>query len=240
MKDDLTGHVFGFWEVIGSATKPYYYTCRCWKCGTVKDIYKSSLVLGKSSMCPSCASSRPRPGLTASHMKAARERYLGQTINGWKVLDILPAPKKGEAFQCRVICPVCGKEAVTAVDRLPHIKRCAACNRDMAQKSEAIHSTAWVDGSSLVAVKSRMSGTLNRNSATGANGVSRLADGRYRAYINFQRKQYHLGIFSSFDDAAAARKAAEQLIYGKYLDQHEGWEEELKSKIAELKSTSDK
>ena len=115
------------------------------------------------------------------------------------------------------------------------IRQCAACNRDIKKKSDAIHSTAWADGSSLVSVKSRMSGATNRNSTTGANGVSRLADGRYRAYINFRRKQVFLGKFLSLEDAIAARKAAEQLIYGEYLDQHAGWEEDLKEAIEKLK-----
>ena len=33
----------------------------------------------------------------------------------------------------------------------------------------------------------------------------------------------------------AARKAAEQLIYGEYLDQNAGWEEDLKEAIEKLK-----
>ena len=133
------------------------------------------------------------------------------------------------------ICPVCGKETITSIKRLPHIRRCAVCNRDIKKKSDAIHSTAWADGSSLVSVKSRMSGATNRNSATGANGVSRLPDGRYRAYINFKRKQVFLGKFPSLEDAVAARKAAEQLIYGEYLEQHAGWEEDLKEALEKLK-----
>lgn len=236
MADDLTGRVFGFWKVIGPAPKPYYYTCCCLKCGTVKSIYKSSLVLGKSSMCQSCASSGSHPGMATAHMKAAREKYLGQVINGWKVLDILPASKNGKSLRCKAICPVCGKETITSVDRLSRIKHCVACNRDLKKKSDAIHSTVWADGSSLASVKSRMSGAVNRNSATGANGVSRLPDGRYRAYITFKRKQFYLGSFSSFEDAVAARKNAELLIYGEYLDQHEGWESDLKKAIDALKN----
>ena len=142
------------------------------------------------------------------------------------------------ASKVQVVCPKCGKPTVTRLSRIRRsspIRQCAACNRDIKKKSDAIHSTAWADGSSLVSVKSRMSGATNRNSTTGANGVSRLADGRYRAYINFKRKQVFLGKFSSLEDAVAARKAAEQLIYGEYLDQNAGWEEDLKEAIEKLK-----
>ena len=143
------------------------------------------------------------------------------------------------ACKVQVVCPKCGKPTVTRLSRIRRsspIRQCAACNRDIKKKSDAIHSTAWADGSSLVSVKSRMSGATNRNSTTGANGVSRLADGRYRAYINFKRKQVFLGKFSSLEDAVAARKAAEQLIYGEYLDQNAGWEENLKEAIEKLKN----
>lgn len=239
MKDDLTGRVFGFWEVIGPSEKPYYYTCRCLKCGTVKSVYKSTLLLGKSSMCLKCAKSGPCPGKTAAFIKTAQERYLGQVVNGWKIIEILPPRKPEVSMRCKAVCPQCGKIVEVRLSSITRhanpILRCSNCNRDIKKKSDAIHSTAWADGSSLVSVKSRMSGATNRNSTTGANGVSRLADGRYRAYINFKRKQVFLGKFSALEDAVAARKAAEQLIYGEYLDQHAGWEEELKEKLKELK-----
>lgn len=235
MKDDLAGRVFGFWEVIGPSEKSYYYTCRCLKCGAVKSVYKSSLLLGKSSMCQSCANSGPCPGKTTAFIKAAKERYLGQVVNGWKVLDILPPSKRGESLRCRAVCPACGKETVTSIKRLPHITHCATCNRNIKKKSEAIHSAAWADGSSLVSVKSRMCGATNRNSTTGVNGVSRRPDGRYRAYINFKRKQVDLGLYDTLEDAAVARKAAETVLYGEYLDAHEGWEEELKEKLKDKK-----
>jgi len=35
----------------------------------------------------------------------------------------------------------------------------------------------------------------------------------------------------------AARKAAEQLIYGDYLNQHEGWEDALQEALKKLKDT---
>lgn len=94
--DDLTGRVFGDWKVIGKSEKPYYWTCRCLRCGREKDVYKSSLVLGKSSRCQSCASSGPNPGMTETAIKKAKEKYLGKVVNGWAVLEVLPNDKKRE------------------------------------------------------------------------------------------------------------------------------------------------
>lgn len=239
------GDRFGHWTVLApSKERPYYFTCRC-DCGTVKDVYRSSLLQGTSTQCPACAFSAISDGLhrsvrekAAADLLAAQQRYTGQTVNGWRILEVLPAQGPRSGFCCKAVCPKCGKPTVTRLSRIRQfspIRQCAACNRDIKKKSDAIHSTAWADGSSLVSVKSRMSGATNRNSTTGANGVSRLADGRYRAYINFKRKQVFLGKFSSLEDAVAARKAAEQLIYGEYLDQNAGWEEDLKEAIEKLK-----
>lgn len=40
------GDRFGHWTVLApSKERPYYFTCRC-DCGTVKDVYRSSLLQG--------------------------------------------------------------------------------------------------------------------------------------------------------------------------------------------------
>lgn len=121
------------------------------------------------------------------------------------------------------------------ITRTNPILRCSDCARDMKDKVDVIHSVTQVDGSSLSSVKSRMGGKVNRNSKTGVNGVVKRPNGRYFAYINFKRKQIYLGLYESLDDAISARKKAEAAIYGEYLDQHEGWEEELASRLEELK-----
>ena len=41
---------------------------------------------------------------------------------------------------------------------------------------------------------------------------------KYRAYINFQHKQYHLGSYEKLEDAIRARKVAEEKIYGTFLN----------------------
>ena len=48
-----------------SKERPYYFTCRC-DCGTVKDVYRSSLLQGTSTQCPACAFSAISDGLHRS------------------------------------------------------------------------------------------------------------------------------------------------------------------------------
>lgn len=237
--EDLTGRKFGKWTVLKRASKPYYYTCQC-ACGAVKDVYYNSLLRGVSSCCHSCANSMPNPGISETRLRKAKELYLGQTVNGWKVLEILPTKEGTSRFRCRAVCPVCGHETVTSLSRLKLIRRCADCNQDIGKKVDTIRSVAYSGGSSLISARSRLNGTVNKNSVTGANGVTKRPNGRYFAYINFKRKQYYIGEYDQLEDAIAARKKAEKIIFGQYLDQHAGWEEELKKTLADLKEPKTK
>lgn len=239
------GDRFGHWTVLApSKERASYFACRC-DCGTVKDVYRSSLLQGTSTQCPACAFSAISDGLhrsvrekAAADLLVAQQRYTGQTVNGWRILEVLPAQDPRSGFCCKAVCPRCGKPTVTRLSRIRRtspIRQCAACSQDIDRTTSVYHDVAYKDGSSLASIKSRAKGTTNRNSTTGVNGVSRRPDGRYRAYINFRRKQVDLGLYDTLEDAAAARKAAETVLYGEYLNAHEGWEKELKEKLKELK-----
>ena len=48
--DDLTDRHFGYWTVIKKATQQNYWTCKC-KCGTIRDVFRGSLIQGTSKGC---------------------------------------------------------------------------------------------------------------------------------------------------------------------------------------------
>lgn len=76
---------------------------------------------------------------------------------------------------------------------------------------------SYVDSTYVIAIDGRRK--TNKNSTTKVTGVSYFEkQGKYRAYINFQRKQYYLGLYEKIEDAIKARKAAEQNIYGNFLE----------------------
>lgn len=55
------------------------------------------------------------------------------------------------------------------------------------------------------------------NNSSGVPGVSWSKDrNKWEAYISYEGKRHHLGRFVSFDDAVAARKAAEERYFGEY------------------------
>lgn len=224
------GDKFGNWEVISDDSKPGYVKCRC-ICGKVRDIPKNVLVRGKST---SCGCTRKEELSGYGKMAVARkwenaQKKVGTIVNGFNVVSVEKREVNGknQTF-CKVICPVCGKESETLLSRLPHIHICAKCNQNTNDLLRELQASYLAEGSSLAGVKSRMNGKINKNSSTKVNGVSQQKNGRYRAYINFKRKQYHLGTYDRLEDALAARKEGERKIFGEYIKRHEGWENELK------------
>lgn len=224
------GDKFGNWEVISQDSKPGYVKCRC-ICGKIRDVPKSVLARGKSASC-GCA----RKEELSAYGKRAVERQwtntqkkVGTTVNGFKVVSVEKKETNGvnKTF-CKVICPICGQESETLLSRLPRIHICVKCNRDTSDLLRELQASYLAEGSSLAGVRSRLNGKVNKNSSVKANGVSQRKDGSYRSYINFKRKQYHLGVYSNIEDAIAARKEGESKIFGGYIKSHEGWEDELK------------
>ena len=57
--------------------------------------------------------------------------------------------------------------------------------------------------------------SLSNKNPTGHKGVYRLNE-KWRAKIYFENKNIHLGVFDTFDEAVAARKAAEAKYHGEY------------------------
>ena len=55
-----------------------------------------------------------------------------------------------------------------------------------------------------------------KNNTSGRAGVSRYKDGRWRAYINVNRKQINLGSYDKKEDAIKAREKAEIKYFGEY------------------------
>lgn len=239
------GDRFWHWTVLApSPSRPCYFSCRC-DCGSVKDVYRSSLLQGTSTCCPSCSHRTPsgakkaaRQGLSKAALAAAQKKYTGTTVSGWQILDVLPSSGSRRGLRCRAVCPVCGRPTITALGRITAsnpIRKCSGCSHDISKPSGALHAVAYTDGSSLASVRKRLDGTINKNSSTGVNGVTLRPDGCYHAYINFRRKQLHLGSYPDLEAAAAARKKAESILYGEYLDAHPGWEDSLRKALEECK-----
>lgn len=63
-----------------------------------------------------------------------------------------------------------------------------------------------------------MNTSLSKNNTSGVNGVSQMKNGRYRAYINFNRKQIPLGCYDTLEEAKDARRQASIKLYGEFAN----------------------
>lgn len=197
-------------EVSKAYGKQTCYTFICPKCGKKNERIHSQFL--KSPLCKGCL----KEEINAQKKEKAHNEFAGKTINGIKILDISGQEKDG-AFLVAAVCPICGKNFETRLSRLKSgIGSCDKCTEKNLAIGHEIMKAAAVDGTSILSI--RPDRALNRNSTTGHTGVSLYANGKYRAYINFKRKQYYLGLYDSLEEAVEARKIAEKEIYGNFLD----------------------
>ena len=161
-----------------------------------------------------------------------KTQYVGSIINDWKIIDIYK--KEGERdYFCKALCPVCGNPSEMRLFLVKETRKCMRCTNNIQKHATVVHQLTDIDGSSLVSVKIRLEGKVNINSSTGVNGVF-FDKGKYRAAIVFKGKRTYLGRYSTIEEAAAARKHAEEILYKEYLNEHEGWEQRLKDGLREL------
>ena len=76
-----------------------------------------------------------------------------------------------------------------------------------------------VDGTSISHLRSKRT---PKNNTTGVRGVY-LIRGKYVAKIVFQKKQYLLGTYDRIEDAAEARKAAEEIVNDRVAAFYDLW-----------------
>lgn len=209
------GDRYGEWEIIGEASKPYHSLCRC-SCGRVKEVNNSTLRLGKSKSCGHVVVERNLKNLK----KRSDERILGRRFGRLTAIERVDEP--GSA---RYICKCdCGNEVTVKATLLltGRTKSCGCYKSENAfQLMESIKEKGFraiesqrYDGT----VISSLNQKINKNNKTGYKGVSKMKDGRYRAYIFLRRKQKHLGVFDTAEEANEARKKAEEELFQPIID----------------------
>lgn len=207
------------WTVIGgpiSKNKATYYTCRC-DCGCVREVSAKSLKYGKSKSCG------------CQHIENARAKFknvvkqendinlAGKTINYIKVIKKLDGYGVRSKWECK--CLNCGK-TFTCIQHVllsENVKSCGCYNRENASKNVGNY-TGRIDGSCISAIKSAK---ISKANTSGVRGVSFKKNiGKYEAYIGFKGKLKILGFFDTLEEAAQARKKAEDEIYKPFIEEH--------------------
>ena len=207
---DLTGRQYGCLTVLGRGNKnlrngTVSWLCRC-TCGTEAEYPASALISGRRKDCGCIVKSLRQPqDLTG--------RQYGRLTVLRRQQEDEPYPGK---WHCRCVC---GNEKYTTAYNLLHgiCKSCGCLRKEQYARQNRLIELAGRTSAANLKKK-----TVAANNSTGCRGVSML-NGKYYAKIMFQKKQYNLGLYSTFEEAAAARKQAEQNVYEKYLAYYERW-----------------
>lgn len=231
------GKTYGNIRVDGMANRGYRsYKCHCVKCGRDFEASGATVFEYADTGCGTC-----RGNERIANREDEYRSYIGKKFGYLEVKDFAgyaktSKNKTNEDPVMKCVCSICGSETEIPLVRLKagRAKTCVKCARKNLKAGNEIKEMANVDGTLITAIDGRR--TLNKNSSSGYNGVSWMPKlGKYRAYIYFKRKQYHLGSYERIEDAIAARKEGEKAIYGNFLEWYkesypDQWEKIQKTK----------
>ena len=211
---DLTGNRFGELTVICRSElkrkgKGQWWLCKC-DCGAEYEVEGTLLVTGRRTRCSG-----------SSHVK----NYFFSDITGKKfgrLTALYPVKRtdKGGSMIWHCQCE-CGNEVEVSYNSLMYAnqKSCGCQKKEHDQKLPTYLN--HMDGTSVEMLKSKK---IPRDNTTGYRGVY-LVRGKYIAKIVFQKKQYFLGSYDTAEEAAQARKEAEEELFDVAAVHYEKWKQ---------------
>lgn len=147
-------------------------------------------------------------------VKAGQRDVSGQRFGRLVALEPTAQRNKSGSTIWRCRCE-CGKETVVRYGNLisGHTKSCGCLQAGIAKET-----LKWIDGTSVTLLEARRARPISSNTS-GYNGVyfSQSAQ-KWVAQITFKGETYYLGSYLRVEEAAQARKSAEERLYGEFLD----------------------
>ena len=207
---DVLGKTFGDLTVVGKSKKRTklgtYWTCLC-SCGYTCEATASELVNGYKTHC-GCKTVK----------KYASADIMGQRF-GWLVAlyQTKKRDKKGSViWHCRCDC---GNEVDVSYNSMMYANQVSCGCKQKEHMASLGNYLTHVNGTSIDAIKSKKVPTDN---TTGYKGVY-FVRGKYVAKIVFQKKQYFLGTYDDIEDAAQARREAEEVLFDGVTQFYQKW-----------------
>ena len=210
---DLTGRQFGELTVIRKVENTKHnstqWLCKC-SCGADYVVQGSLLLTGKRTRCPS---------------KVHEKNYAYVDITGQRfgrLVALYPSRRYDKSGSVVWHCQCdCGNEVDVPYNSLMYAnqKSCGCQKKEHDQKLKTF--LTHVAGTSVDMLKSKKVPTDN---TTGYKGVY-LIRGKYVAKIVFQKKQYFLGTYENIEDAAQARREAEEVLFDGVAEHYRKWKE---------------
>lgn len=184
------------------------YECTCLICGRKRDVTKQNLQKGGVKDC----------GYHKKYNDIAGQKF-GKLTALYLIEKTKPTKAKSKLWHCKCDC---GNECDVHYHNLKSGEtQSCGCLQISKVKSLYIAGTApcKLDGS-----------RIRSTNTSGVTGVSYdKSRNLWAAEIMFKHKKYHLGRYAKKEDAIAARKTAEEEIFGDFLQ----WYEENKQAIKE-------
>ena len=207
---DLLGKQFGdlfVVERIGSSKgRNIYWRCRCF-CGKEVEVSASHLVCGRKTSC-GCKENPGHPPMDITNRRF--HSLVALYFTG-------ESDERGSAiWHCRCDC---GNELDISYNSLMYsnLKSCGCRKKEHDKMIQDYLS--FVADTSIDLIRKK---ELSINNTTGIKGVYYIR-GKYVAKIIFQKKAYYLGSYATLEEAASARKCAEESIYDAAVDHYEKW-----------------
>ena len=203
----LVGNRYGKLTVIEQVESTSYgqkrYLCKC-DCGGTHIAFASNLKRGHTTNC-GCNTS---PDLTG--------QVFGKlTVVGRSDKRNSRGARTTPMWECRCEC---GNITYKAKDTLtnPDLSMCSACaEKYAAEKARA--GAGFVGGTQISKIRNMKVPITNTSGCRGVYYDKKT--NKYRARLKFKGKIMNFGSFSNFEDAVAARKAAEQEYFGAFLEE---------------------
>lgn len=213
----LRGEVFGDLTVLYEAKNQRknggkWWTCQC-ACGALCDVPGTLLVTGRKRNC-GCSNVK-----NYAFCDVAGQRFEMLTaLFPQKERD----HKGGVIWHCKCDC---GNEVDVSYNELVYSMR-KSCGCQKKKHDQELHeSLTRVAGTSLDMIASKKTPA---NNTSGIRGVY-YSRGKWCAKIVFQKRQYQLGQYTTIEEAAQARKAAEELLFDGAVTHYTRWKEKADS-----------
>lgn len=193
--NDITGQKFNKLMAIKRAGKDKtgraLWLCKC-DCGNTVTATLTDLRTGRRKSC-GC-------------LQKERYNIIGQRFGKLTVIG-----RESSGSHAKFLCRCdCGSEIIVRGDSLRSGKTISCgCDKKSAAKIKQLE-----DGRKLQDHTSNVffKGTISKNNTSGINGVSKLKNGKYRAYIGYKNKIYSLIEDYDINIAISARAEAEKAV----------------------------
>lgn len=184
------------------------YECTCLICGRKRDVTKQNLQKGGVKDC----------GYHKKYNDIAGQKF-GKLTALYPIEKTKPTKAKSKLWHCKCDC---GKEYDAHYYDLKSGKT-QSCGCLQISKVKSL----YVDGTAPCKLDGSRIRSTNTSGVTGV--YYDKSRNLWAAEIMFKHKKYHLGRYAKKEDAIAARKTAEEEIFGDFLQ----WYEENKQAIKE-------